>query len=470
MEVDLQISDMLAGPPPGGEIPKRNVTGIATLSDRAWPGMGGSGPFMLTVNCIKRGGTTRRQLKVSPDDIVQDVIDRLSPDFMADLRFHGEFANQPKDLSLLEIGMSQSMEVDLQISDMLAGHDRPAVLFTKAAVMPMPDDGVNRGRVVRPSGATQTERPRSAPLVTKRLPSHASGQQADDAVRDRPAVRFTKTEARPLPDEGVERGTVTRDRPAVQFQKVASRPLPDHGVDRGRVASILKSQPHKGPEVRGGESAARVRAFYEEHNSDKIADGTMARLLEHYQGNEDRLLRKLQEKYPEVGDARPAVRFTKTEARGALPDEGVEQGTVTRDRPSMPFQKVASRPLPDHGVDRGRVASILKSQPHKDPLPAGWSEHMSQTGVPYYYQAATHNVTWERPKARARSPAFEARNEVSDYEKLFQSRRGMSDYERMFQQATAANYGTHQADWAQHDSSGLFNTVGARHNRSDYSY
>lgn len=84
-------------------------------------GVGGSGNFKLTVNKITRGGTTQEVIECSPHDNVGAVIDRLEPNFEADLRFKGEFDNQPKDLSLIEIGMSQDMEVDLQISCMMKG-------------------------------------------------------------------------------------------------------------------------------------------------------------------------------------------------------------------------------------------------------------------------------------------------------------------------------------------------------------
>jgi hypothetical protein len=79
-------------------------------------GIGGNGNFDLTVNKITRGGTTQEVISCSPFDIVEDVCERCSPQFEAELRHHGEFDNQPKDLTLLDVGISQPMEVDLQIS------------------------------------------------------------------------------------------------------------------------------------------------------------------------------------------------------------------------------------------------------------------------------------------------------------------------------------------------------------------
>merc|ERR1711966_385402 len=79
-------------------------------------GIGGNGNFDLTVNKMTRGGTTQMVISCSPFDIVEDVCERCSPQFQAELRHHGEFDNQPKDLSLLDVGISQPMQVDLQIS------------------------------------------------------------------------------------------------------------------------------------------------------------------------------------------------------------------------------------------------------------------------------------------------------------------------------------------------------------------
>jgi len=91
-------------------------------------GFGGSGPFFLTVNKITRGGTTKQTIQVSPQDIVMDVIARCSPTFKAELRHKGEFDNQPKDLDLLSVGISQAMEVDLQISCF------PRIILTTATI------------------------------------------------------------------------------------------------------------------------------------------------------------------------------------------------------------------------------------------------------------------------------------------------------------------------------------------------
>jgi len=83
--------------------------------------VGGQGPFTLTVNIIRRGGTKQIRTIVSPQDIVAAVIADIEPNFFADLRFHGEFDNLPKDLSLLDVGVSSAMEVDLQVSCMMRG-------------------------------------------------------------------------------------------------------------------------------------------------------------------------------------------------------------------------------------------------------------------------------------------------------------------------------------------------------------
>mmetsp|Transcript_14099 Transcript_14099/g.38601 ORF Transcript_14099/g.38601 Transcript_14099/m.38601 type:complete len:172 (+) Transcript_14099:185-700(+) len=83
--------------------------------------IGGIGPFTLTVNKITKGGTEQVTIDVSPHDNVGAVTEKLEPDFEADLRFHDEFDNLQKDLSLLDVGISQAMEVDLQISCMARG-------------------------------------------------------------------------------------------------------------------------------------------------------------------------------------------------------------------------------------------------------------------------------------------------------------------------------------------------------------
>jgi hypothetical protein len=84
-------------------------------------GFGGQGPFTLTVNKMTRGGTQTVEIQVSPFDNVGEVINRLEPSFEADLRHHGSFNNEPKDLCLIDVGISQPMEVDLQISCMMKG-------------------------------------------------------------------------------------------------------------------------------------------------------------------------------------------------------------------------------------------------------------------------------------------------------------------------------------------------------------
>mmetsp|Transcript_97584 Transcript_97584/g.247950 ORF Transcript_97584/g.247950 Transcript_97584/m.247950 type:complete len:88 (-) Transcript_97584:123-386(-) len=80
--------------------------------------IGGSGPFTLTVNKIRRVGTEQVKVEVAPQDMVADVCKRLEPDFVADLRHKGELDNLETDLTLLDVGISQPMEVDLQISCM----------------------------------------------------------------------------------------------------------------------------------------------------------------------------------------------------------------------------------------------------------------------------------------------------------------------------------------------------------------
>mmetsp|Transcript_26340 Transcript_26340/g.31951 ORF Transcript_26340/g.31951 Transcript_26340/m.31951 type:complete len:87 (+) Transcript_26340:24-284(+) len=82
-------------------------------------GVGGSGAFILTVNKITRGGTEQVNIEVSAHDLVSGVINKLESNFQADLRHHNEFDNFQKDLTLLEVGVSQPMEVDLQISCMM---------------------------------------------------------------------------------------------------------------------------------------------------------------------------------------------------------------------------------------------------------------------------------------------------------------------------------------------------------------
>mmetsp|Transcript_6608 Transcript_6608/g.7204 ORF Transcript_6608/g.7204 Transcript_6608/m.7204 type:complete len:91 (+) Transcript_6608:111-383(+) len=83
--------------------------------------IGGSGPFELTVNKMTKGGTEKVTLEVSPMDLVQDVIAKLEPDRIATMRHHGEFDDFPGDLTLLDNGVSQAMEVDLQVSCMMKG-------------------------------------------------------------------------------------------------------------------------------------------------------------------------------------------------------------------------------------------------------------------------------------------------------------------------------------------------------------
>merc|ERR1712166_1540131 len=103
---------------------------VADAPDAAGCTIGGCGAFTLTVNKIRRGGTEQVQIKVNPQDNVQDVIDRLEPMHIADLRHKGEFESQPKDLSLLDVGMSQNMQVDLMVSDMMKGPP-PSMLKVK---------------------------------------------------------------------------------------------------------------------------------------------------------------------------------------------------------------------------------------------------------------------------------------------------------------------------------------------------
>merc|ERR1711907_12390 len=83
--------------------------------------IGGCGRFSLTVNKIQRGGTQKVTLDVSPQDNVGSIVDLLEPNKMAELRHHGEFENLAKDLNLLDVGVSQPMQVDLMISDMMKG-------------------------------------------------------------------------------------------------------------------------------------------------------------------------------------------------------------------------------------------------------------------------------------------------------------------------------------------------------------
>merc|ERR1711865_631705 len=94
---------------------------VADSPDAKGCSIGGCGDFTLTVNKIRRGGTGQVQIKVSPQDSVQAVIDRLETRHHAQLRHHKEFDNQPTDLSLLDVGMSQSMQVDLMIADTMKG-------------------------------------------------------------------------------------------------------------------------------------------------------------------------------------------------------------------------------------------------------------------------------------------------------------------------------------------------------------
>lgn len=79
-------------------------------------GIGGACTFKLLVNKISRGGSEVITLECSPQDIVQDVCERAEATFESELRYKGEFENQPKDLTLLDVGMSQDMEVDLMIT------------------------------------------------------------------------------------------------------------------------------------------------------------------------------------------------------------------------------------------------------------------------------------------------------------------------------------------------------------------
>merc|ERR1711907_235134 len=78
--------------------------------------IGGAGTFKLTVHKLTKGGEDVEVIECSPQDIVEDVCERCSPNFESELRHRGEFDNQPKDLSLLDAGFSQDMEADLQIS------------------------------------------------------------------------------------------------------------------------------------------------------------------------------------------------------------------------------------------------------------------------------------------------------------------------------------------------------------------
>mmetsp|Transcript_109355 Transcript_109355/g.340717 ORF Transcript_109355/g.340717 Transcript_109355/m.340717 type:complete len:87 (+) Transcript_109355:48-308(+) len=81
--------------------------------------IGGCGPFQLTVNILRKGGEEKVTIEASPQDLVQEVIGKLEPTFQAHLRHHGEFDNFPADLTLLDNGVSQAMEVDLQVSCMM---------------------------------------------------------------------------------------------------------------------------------------------------------------------------------------------------------------------------------------------------------------------------------------------------------------------------------------------------------------
>jgi len=109
MEVDLQISCM-----------KLKMDIVAQPAETAGScGIGGAGSFILSVNKITRGGTEQVTIEVSPQDLVANVISRLEPNFQADLRHHAEFENLPQDLTLLDVGICQPMEVDLQISCMM---------------------------------------------------------------------------------------------------------------------------------------------------------------------------------------------------------------------------------------------------------------------------------------------------------------------------------------------------------------
>lgn len=80
-------------------------------------GIGGQGPFTLTINKISISHPVEQvKLEVDPFDKVEDLITRISPDFVAELRHHGERENQSKDLDLISVGISQPMVVDLHIS------------------------------------------------------------------------------------------------------------------------------------------------------------------------------------------------------------------------------------------------------------------------------------------------------------------------------------------------------------------
>ena len=71
------------------------------------------------MNKLRKGGNEQVNIEVSPQDKVEDVVNKLEPDFQAVLRHHNEFEELPNDLTLLDVGISQSMEVDLQISCMM---------------------------------------------------------------------------------------------------------------------------------------------------------------------------------------------------------------------------------------------------------------------------------------------------------------------------------------------------------------
>eukprot|EP00927_Polykrikos_kofoidii_P058553 TRINITY_DN5312_c0_g1_i1.p1 TRINITY_DN5312_c0_g1~~TRINITY_DN5312_c0_g1_i1.p1 ORF type:complete len:202 (-),score=37.44 TRINITY_DN5312_c0_g1_i1:72-629(-) len=76
---------------------------------------GAAGNIKLTVNKRRQAGIVQVVLECSPQDIVGDVCDRLSEHFVADLRSKGSCENLPKHLSLIDVGISQDMEVDLFI-------------------------------------------------------------------------------------------------------------------------------------------------------------------------------------------------------------------------------------------------------------------------------------------------------------------------------------------------------------------
>merc|ERR1711904_127002 len=101
---------------------------LTATTARAEPNMcdiGGGGKFQLTVNKIQRGGTEQVTIEVDPMDTVESVVNRLEENKVATLRHKGEFDDQPMDLTLLDVGISQAMEVDLQISCMMKGPPPP---------------------------------------------------------------------------------------------------------------------------------------------------------------------------------------------------------------------------------------------------------------------------------------------------------------------------------------------------------